>query len=69
MDENARLAFDIALALREVRLYWQRGREPLTGEDKRRLARQVVAYLAKCEIVVSRADPNPKGRGTGEFMH
>jgi hypothetical protein len=68
MDEHERLAFDIALALREVRLYWQRGREPLTGDDKLRLARQIVAYLARCEITVSRAEGNPKGRGTGEYM-
>jgi hypothetical protein len=60
--------FALDIALREVRLCWQRGREPLTGVDKLRIARQIVAYLARCEIVVSRADLNPKGRRTGEFM-
>ena len=59
---------DIALALREVRLYWRPGRDPLSLDDKRRLARMIIDHLGRARITFVRAEPPPQGRGTGNFV-
>jgi hypothetical protein len=59
---------DIALALREVRLYWRPGRDPLSLDDKRRLARIIIDHLGRARITIVRAEPPPQGRGTGHFL-
>ena len=59
---------DIALALREVRLYWRPGRDPLSLDDKRRLARMILEHLGRARITIVRAELPPPGQGTGRFM-
>lgn len=62
------LELDIALALREVRLYWRPSRDPLSLEDKRRLARIIIEHLGRARITILRAEAPPPGRGTGRFL-
>jgi hypothetical protein len=64
------LEFQIALAMREVRLYWRPGRDPLSIDDKRRLAALILNGLKRSNITLTivQEPPPPQGRGTGEFM-
>jgi hypothetical protein len=49
-DDKDQLVLEIALALRETRLYWAPSREPLTLADKQEVARRILAHLRASSV-------------------
>lgn len=54
--ERFGFAWDIAMGLREVVLYWGRGKR-LTFDDKVSLARTIVTHLRISGVILSRKPP------------
>jgi hypothetical protein len=54
--ERFGFAWDIAMGLREVVLYWGRGKR-LTHQDKMILAREILEHLRISGVILSRKPP------------